>query len=89
MYLLLSLGMFARQLTSFDPVSISLSNATWSTLVASFVIGLALLPPAIRWVNGKKKTPSWEQVITGFSIGFFIDLTSHSILTKIWHALAH
>jgi hypothetical protein len=33
--------------------SLGFHQVRWSTLGASFVVGLALLPPVIRWINLK------------------------------------
>src|SRR5271157_5691703 len=82
MYVLLSLGIFAHEAVNLSPVSFR--PVHWSTLGASFVMGVALLPPAIRWINGRKRKPSWEQVLTAFSIGFFIDLSSRQVLGQVW-----
>jgi|SRR5271170_5998888 len=87
MYILLSLGVFAHEAVSLVPVSFR--PVGWSTFAASFVIGLALLPPAIRWINGRKHNPSWQQVITAFSIGFFIDFSSKALLGQIWKLITH
>ena len=87
MYMLLSLGIFAHEAVNISPVSFR--PVHWSTLGAAFVIGLALLPPAIRWINGRKHNPSWEQVLTAFSVGFFIDLSSKQVLALIWKLITH
>jgi hypothetical protein len=51
MYLLLSLGIFSHEAVSMS--SLGFHQVRWSTLGASFVVGLALLPPVIRWINLK------------------------------------
>jgi hypothetical protein len=81
MYALLSLGIFAHE--AVDIPSVSFKTVHWATLGASFVIGLALLPPIIRWINKRRKKPSFEQVLTAFSVGFFVDLSSKEILEQI------
>jgi uncharacterized membrane protein YczE len=87
MYLLLSLGIFAHEAIGLSPLSVR--PVHWSTLGASFIVGLALLPPAIRWINIRKRNPSWEQVLTAFSVGFFIDLTNKQVLGQIWKLISH
>lgn len=79
MYVLLSLGIFAQE--AVDVTTASFREVHWTTLGASFVIGLALLPPVIRWVNRRRKTPSIEHVLAAFSVGFFVDLSSKGILS--------
>jgi hypothetical protein len=87
MYMLLSLGIFAHEGVSLAPVSFR--PVHWSTLGASFVVGLALLPPTIRWINSRKLNASWEQVLTAFSIGFFVDLSNEHLLSLIWKLITH
>ncbi len=81
MYVLLSLGIFAHEAVNIQSVSFKVVH--WTTLGASFVIGLALLPPIIRWLNKRRKEPSLEQALTAFSVGFFVDLSSKEIFTQI------
>jgi uncharacterized membrane protein YczE len=81
MYVLLSLGIFAHE--AIDIQSVSFKSVRWGTLGASCVIGLALLPPIIRWLNKRRKEPSFEQVLAAFSVGFFVDLSSKGILAQI------
>jgi uncharacterized membrane protein YczE len=83
MYVLLSLGIFCHQAVNLAPLGFR--PVAWSTLAASFIVGLALLPPVIRWINLRTTGPSFLQVITAFSIGFFIDLSSKEILARVWH----
>jgi hypothetical protein len=75
-YILFSLGIFARQLIPFPKVVMETANLRWSTLAASLVIGLALFPPVIKWLNRKRPRPSFEHVLSAFSYGFFIDLAA-------------
>jgi hypothetical protein len=84
-YLLLSAGIFTGQ--AVDTKGVDFRPVHLSTLGASFVIGLALLPPVIRWLNRRRTKPSLEHFLTAFSIGFFINLSSTKVLQQIWHAL--
>lgn len=85
MYVLLSLGIFSHDVVSIAPLGFR--PITWSALAASFILGLALLPPAIRWINIKTTEPSPLQVITAFSIGFFVDLSSKEFLPRVMAAI--
>lgn len=85
MYVLLSLGIFSHHAVNLTPLGFR--TVAWSTLFASFVVGLALLPPVIRWINLRTERPSLIQIVTAFSIGFFIDLSSDEILIHIWRLI--
>ena len=78
-------GIFSHQAVSLAPLG--LRPVQWSTLAASFIVGLALLPPVIRWINVRTKGPNFLQVITAFSVGFFVDLSSKEILARVWHSI--
>src|SRR5690349_9061775 len=80
-YFLLSLGIFSRQITAFPKVDLNTHNVTRSVLIASFVIGFALLPPVMRWISKRTKKPTWEHTLAAFSIGFFIDLSTQILST--------
>ncbi|HEX8456370.1 MAG TPA: hypothetical protein VF656_03530 [Pyrinomonadaceae bacterium] len=86
-YILLSLGIFSRQITAFPKVDINIANVRVPVLAASFIIGLALLPPVMRWISKKVKQPKWEHVLSAFSIGFFIDLTNDVLISKVFTSL--
>lgn len=86
MYILLSLGIFAHEAVRLYPLGFRPTH--WSTIAASFVVGLALLPPAIRWINVKTDSPSLIQVVTAFSLGFFIDLSSKGVIGQVWKLIA-
>jgi hypothetical protein len=87
-YLLLSLGLFARQITAFPKVDINCANIRWPVLLASFIIGLALFPPIMRFFNKKNKKPGFEHVVLAFGIGFFVDLASGKVIAPAWHAIS-
>jgi hypothetical protein len=78
-YVLLALGIFCRQITKFPVVDLNVENIRWSVFLASLIIGFALLPPVIRWINRGGKKLSAIQITTAFSIGFLIDLSSQLI----------
>lgn len=77
MYFLDTLGVFCRQITNFPKVSLNLSNLQWTVFFASLIFGFAILPLAIRKINLKKQDPSLVQVLSAFSIGFFMDFTTN------------
>lgn len=87
-YVLLSLGLFARQITAFPQVDINAANIRWPVVLASFIIGLALFPPIMRFFNKKDKKPGFEHVVLAFGIGFFVDLASGKIIAPAWHSIA-
>jgi prepilin signal peptidase PulO-like enzyme (type II secretory pathway) len=82
-YVLLACGIFCRQITQFPIVDLNVANVRWSVLIASFIIGFALLPPVMRWINRGGKELGAIQVITAFSIGFLIDLSSQLITSGL------
>lgn len=86
-YILLSLGIFSRQITAFPKVDIDFANLRLPVLAASFLIGFALLPPVMRWISKKVKRPTWEHALAAFSIGFFIDLSNQILISKIFSSL--
>ena len=71
-YVLLSLGLFSRQLIAWPKVELG-SIPQWGTLAASFIVGLAVFPPAMRWLNRKRRRPSVEHILGSFTFGFFLD----------------
>jgi hypothetical protein len=87
-YVLLSLGLFARQITSFPHVDINFTNLRWPVLAASFIIGLALFPPIMRFVNKRRQKPGIEQAITAFGVGFFVDLANGTLFHPLWEAIS-
>jgi hypothetical protein len=86
-YLLLSLGLFSRQITAFPIVDINPHNLRWSVLFASFIIGLALFPPVIRYINKKREKPGVEHAIAAFGLGFFVDLANGTLIVPAWNAI--
>ena len=84
-YILLSLGIFARQLTDFPNVRFNVAQFNWSVLTGSFVIGLAIFPPAMRWLNAHRGVPGLEHIFAPFTIGFFLNLVIKTIM-KGWLA---
>ena|SRR5258708_5440112 len=88
-YLLLCAGILCRQGTVLNPLGMDFSKFSWSVFLASCIVGLAILPPVMRWISGKTRVPSWEHAISAFGIGFFVDFSSAKILAAIWSGLTH
>jgi hypothetical protein len=86
-YLILCAGILARQVTTLVPLNFDPTKFSWGVFAASIIVGLAILPPVMRWISGKKRVPSWEHVLSAFGIGFFIDFSSAKILGAIWSGL--
>jgi hypothetical protein len=78
-YLAFSAGIFARQLVPFPRVVAEYANLRWSTLAGSLIIGLALFPPLMKWINSKRRKPSAQHLVSAFSYGFFIDLAAAGV----------
>jgi len=74
-YLLLSLGIFARQIIDFPNIRFNIAQINTPVLAASFIVGLAVFPPAMRWLNSRRTTPGLEHMLTPFTLGFFLNLT--------------
>jgi hypothetical protein len=79
-YLLVSLGIFCRQITSFPVVDLNPANIKVSIFLASMIIGFAILPYVMRRISKNKPNPSLEHTLSAFGIGFFIDLASSQLI---------
>jgi len=79
-YVLLSLGIFSRQITNFPKVSMNYANLNFSVFFASLIIGFAILPYVMRKLTKKAPKPGLEHTLSAFGIGFFIDLASSEII---------
>jgi hypothetical protein len=77
-YILLVLGILARQCVSLSstPLTFSVSNLRAPVALASAVLATALFPPFTRWFNKRIRKPSWPQVLWAFTFGYFVDLSS-------------
>jgi len=82
-YVLVSLGIFCRQITNFPTVSMNMTNFNFSVFAASMIVGFAILPYVMKKISRKKPKLSYEHTLSAFGIGFFIDLTN-SILLKFF-----
>jgi hypothetical protein len=83
-YALLCFGLFSRQITDFPTVNLRVQNITWPVLIASLLIGLAIFPPVMRYLNKQRRKPSWEHTLTAFSAGFFVDLSNAKLFLPLY-----
>jgi|GEM_PF-4090136 len=79
-YFLVSLGIFSRKISSFPKVDLNMVNLRWPVLIASLIIGFAILPYVMQKISKKQPKPSTEHTLGAFGIGFFIDLASSQIV---------
>jgi len=86
-YVFFSLGLFGRQITAFPKVIIAFENISWSVAIASFVIGSAVFPLVMNRLNKARPRPSFEHVLTAFSMGFFVDLSNEKLLAPLLRKL--
>lgn len=75
-WLLVALGIFARQGMQFPPIAWKITQLTWGAFLGSVIIGLAVFPWFMRRVNKKRPRPGLEHVALPFAFGFFLDLTT-------------
>lgn len=87
-YFVLVAGVFCRQITAFPKVDMNLDNLRWGVLAASFILGLVVLPPVMRFLNGKRRTPGFEHILSAFGVGFLIDFSSKVLYEAILGPLA-
>ncbi|MBL7733596.1 MAG: hypothetical protein JNM88_20670 [Chitinophagaceae bacterium] len=79
-YILLSMGIFSRQITNFPIVDINFSNLRWPVFFASLIIGFAILPYIMRRITARRPTPGLEHTLSAFGMGFFIDFASSKLI---------
>ena len=75
-YVCFCLGILGRQLTAFPRVDLAGEGFRGGVALAAFIIGLALFPPIMRWLNRQRKRPSGIHLVSAFSFGFFADLAA-------------
>jgi hypothetical protein len=83
-YLLLSLGIFARQIIDLPAIRFAPEQANTSVLAASFIVALAVFPPFMRWINIHRPVPGIEHILAPFTVGFFLNLLL-KFLVKSWY----
>ena len=83
-YALLSLGIFARQIVDFPKIRLVADHLDWKILCASLIVGLAVFPPTMRWLNRRRGSPTFEHFLLPFSLGFFLDLTMKLIVNPFF-----
>jgi hypothetical protein len=84
-YLLLSLGIFGRQITQFPKIDLNFSNITWPILATSFIVGFAILPFVMRRISKKNQgKPSIEHILGAFGLGFFMDFANQELMSLVY-----
>lgn len=84
-YLLLSSGIFSRQITQFPKIDLNFTNMAWPVLVTSFIVGFAILPFVMRRISKKNRgKPSIEHILGAFGLGFFMDFASQQLMSLIF-----
>ncbi|WP_343670488.1 hypothetical protein [Chitinophaga sp.] len=79
-YILVSLGIFCRQITNFPKVTMNMDNFKWNVFFASLIFGFAILPAVMKRISHRRRTPSLEHILTAFGIGFFIDFANSQLI---------
>ncbi|WP_163409768.1 hypothetical protein [Flavobacterium ajazii] len=82
-YVFLSLGILLRRAVNFPEPMHGINTAVFEVgvIVASFIIGLAMLAPLLRVISRFHKGKlSWQHCLTAFSIGFFGDMTFNFLI---------
>ena len=75
-WLSLGCGIFLRQGLQLDSMSWQLQKLNYGAVAASLVIALAVFPPAMRWLNSKRRRPGVELLLAAFSVGFLLNLAA-------------
>lgn len=80
---LVVIGIIVRQMAANGTSDMSMGE-----LAVSAVVGLAILPALMRWLNKISRQPGLQHVAVPFSLGFFVDLaqvlTSHYVVPLPW-----
>ena len=86
-YIALSLGIFLRNIVNYPDAKKGLDTASFKAgiVAASFIIGLALLSPLLRYISKINKGKlSWEHCLSSFTIGFFGNLAFQLLLNRFF-----
>ena len=92
-YCCFALGVFARQIFSFNEITISFDNSriNWMSLIAALAVGLAIFPFALRtiiklvtWILNDPMLPKKQgfniiHLMASYAIGYFFKLIAHTI----------
>lgn len=80
---LVVIGIAVRQLVASNSAELSVG-----TLAVAAVVGVAVLPGLMRWLNRISREPGLAHVAVPFSLGFFLDLaqvlTSQYVVPLPW-----
>jgi hypothetical protein len=84
-WLSLSCGIFLRQGLDLRSMDWHVRRLNEGSALAALVVGLAVLPPAMRWFNSKRQKAGTPQILAAFSLGFLLDIASlASINSGAW-----
>ncbi len=82
-WVLVVVGIVIRQMVANGSSAMAVG-----ALLVSAVVGVAILPGLMRWLNKISNQPGLQHVAVPFSLGFFVDLaqvlTSHYIVRLPW-----
>lgn len=81
---LMVIGILARQLFS-ENHRLDFNGLSPSLAISSAIVGLAVLPLLMRWLNRVSHGPNIEQVATPFALGFFLDYAQVLASTYVVH----
>jgi hypothetical protein len=87
-WLLVSLGIFARQALVLPDMTWSLTRLHAGSLIGSAAVALAVFRFFMRWLNRRRSQPGFEHIASSFGFGFFLDLSMVALLkipTHLFH----
>jgi hypothetical protein len=73
-WLTLACGIFARQGLALPVLVWKLENVSPGAAIAAIVVGLAVFPMMMRWLNRYRQRAGLEHIASPFAFGFFLDL---------------
>jgi hypothetical protein len=73
-WLAVAAGIFSRQGLKLPDMVWLLSNINIGTAIGSVVVGLAVFPMMMRWLNRRRRRAGLEHIAGPFAFGFFLDL---------------
>ena len=82
-WLALSAGIFLRQAILLLQMNWNFTRLSIAQASVSAVVALALLPPAMRWLNRKRTKPGMSQILASFSLGFLVDLSAVATMRRL------
>jgi hypothetical protein len=80
-------GMFLRQALNLPQLDWDTTKLDIGAFLAALVVGLAVFPPMMRWLNRRQRKVGLEHIALPFAFGFFLNLVSlatlHFVVTRI------